>query len=324
MIALVVAIAALLYFTRDDSVEKHCRDIIKHPEKHPALYFENYNFNKNTSLLERIKIAPDFVLDDLKKQQVYGKYSTYIPTGDEKLLFEKYLNLLPKLNRDVLAAKLIGIYFINDYDGGGSTNWVMDKNNNMYVYMVINSVLLKEDISQWLTYKENCCFIPGNGKIVVNCGSKYKALLYGLLHESNHVVDLELGITPYLAEDVKYLRKLKNKNTKFTKDIWLEYNNPHKEYDFKGRSGLAYYTMRRVLFDKAYYMNLSKSPFVSLYGSQNWAEDFADMATFYYLTQILKQPYEIKIFEGDNTTTVFPMLSDKLNERLPIIQSLYK
>ena len=87
---------------------------------------------------------------------------------------------------------------------------------------------------------------------------------------------------------------------------------------------MTYYTKLRVPFNKTYYVNLSKSPFVSLYGSQNWAEDFADMATFYYLTQILKQPYEIKILEGDNATTVFPMLSDKVKDRFKTFESLYK
>ena len=323
VIVLIAAIAALLYFTRDDSIEKYCRDVIKNPSKYPALYLKNYVFDKNASIADRIKVAPDFVLENLKKNKVFGNYSVYVPSNDEKKLVEEYFDLLPKLNRDVLTAKLIGIYFINDYDGGGSTGWVMDKNNDMYVYMVINSVLLKENISHWLTYRENNCFYPAD-KIVVNCGKKYKGLLYGLLHESNHVVDLELGVTPYLSEEVRYLKKLKNKKTQFTKDIWLKYRNPCEEYDFMGRSNLTYYTKLRVPFNKTYYVNLSKSPFVSLYGSQNWAEDFADMATFYYLTQILKQPYEIKILEGDNATTVFPMLSDKVKDRFKTFESLYK
>ena len=48
------------------------------------------------------------------------------------------------------------------------------------------------------------------------------------------------------------------------------------------REGRSLRQDARPLYDA-----LVNSPFASLYGSQNWAEDTADLVTFYHLTQVL-------------------------------------
>jgi len=43
------------------------------------------------------------------------------------------------------------------------------------------------------------------------------------------------------------------------------------------------------------YKGLARSSFISLYGSKNWAEDLAEMATFQMITAKLGQPYIVTL-----------------------------
>ena len=65
------------------------------------------------------------------------------------------------------------------------------------------------------------------------------------------------------------------------------------------------------------YQALEKTPFVSLYGSQNWVEDFAEYCTWYYFTAQLHQPYRIIISRDCMTEMIYePMESALVQERI--------
>jgi len=69
---------------------------------------------------------------------------------------------------------------------------------------------------------------------------------------------------------------------------------------------------------------LLKTPFVSLYGSMSWAEDFADFTALYWLTEKLKQPYEIKYFEDGEMKMMFrPMAGREKEERKKLMERYF-
>ena len=49
------------------------------------------------------------------------------------------------------------------------------------------------------------------------------------------------------------------------------------------------------------YQGLSKTPFVSLYSCQMWAEDLAEFVAFYHLHHKLGQPYSISVLKNGKT-----------------------
>lgn len=72
------------------------------------------------------------------------------------------------------------------------------------------------------------------------------------------------------------------------------------------------------------YSNLLETPFVSLYASQNWAEDLAELETWYHYTEILGQPYEIVLYENNIIKRVYkPMENELVRERLSVLDQLY-
>jgi hypothetical protein len=100
-------------------------------------------------------------------------------------------------------------------------------------------------------------------------------------------------------------------------------------YDFPNRKNVTFYgdggPKINISDARELYERLMMTPFVSLYGSMNWAEDFAESMTFYHITQVLGQPYEIRYARNGDQARVFrPMESPRVKERFSILQKLYE
>jgi hypothetical protein len=140
-----------------------------------------------------------------------------------------------------------------------------------------------------------------------------------MLHETFHAVDLVLGGTPYLEPSVAELTGRSGAATAFTDGVWRNYGTPVSSCDFTGRDSLRFYNISGPAGLPAsqiprMYRDLMKTPFVSLYGSVNWAEDFADYQTWYYLKErtgmvpvvrIRKRNTIMMIFEPELPRTYF-------------------
>ncbi len=294
----------------------------------PIHRFENYRFNRFDSIQSRVMLPPDMVLQYLRNLDGRPDYSGYLPAGQSMHDLEKAISLLPPLNRSLLNRRLLGIYFIPGFMGSGLTEWVADKKGTVYAFMVLNPVVLKSDISELLTIKENTCFInddPGVS-IRINAGNQYSGLLYILLHETIHLVDYIKNITPNVDDSINKYQRKKIRSTPFTRDVWEAYDRPRVKYSFSGR--VSFYGINKPKLRRSeslsVYRELSDSPFVSLYGSQSWAEDLAELATFYHITEILKQPYDIQVIRGTRILqSIRPMDSPNVRRRFSLLELLY-
>jgi hypothetical protein len=64
------------------------------------------------------------------------------------------------------------------------------------------------------------------------------------------------------------------------------------------------------------YQTLETSPLFSLYSSLNWADDFAEYVTFYYMTRHLNLTYRIVVRRNDETIYMYePMRSERIIAR---------
>lgn len=298
----------------------------------PAKNLENYDFDQASSIISRLTDTPDFVLDYLKEMDNVYNYTSYYPTDEEIEIIESYIELLPQLHQKTLEEKLLGIYFINDFIGSGMADYVLDKEKNIYSILILNPETLNHDISTWMTHRENTCFINDNDqvKIQFECGSEYLGLMYILLHETTHIVDYIHEFTPYVEENIKTINKgVVKKVTPFIENIWNEYNVPVVEYDKEFHENITFYGLGggpklSISSAQDIYDQLVELPFASLYGSRNWAEDFAEMAMWYHFTEKLGQPYEIKIYINSELLKIYkPMDFKNVMNRFHILEILY-
>ncbi len=298
----------------------------------PAKKLQSYHFDPSSPLSARIKPAPDFVIAFWSQTDKATDYASYTPTDAEKGMIGGYLSKLPRHFKDVLQQRLVAVYFIENLLGSGVTDYVLDDRENVYVVMLFNPAALKTDISTWMTFRENSIFIGDDPavQIKINCGTQYSGFLYSLVHESAHAVDYAKLYTPYPEKQIKTIKQIKKTRTPFTEDVWIDMHTPRASYDFNARNSLTFYgadggPKTSIRDAPQIYKQLSETPFVSLYGSTSWAEDFADFVMFYHLTQVLKQPYEIQLTEKSGSVRVFkPMDSPLVQKRFPIVQKFYE
>ena len=298
----------------------------------PAKNFESYTFSPKTPLISRIESAPSFVLAYLRNMDNRPDYLSYTPSEEERSLIQEYILKLPPVHKNVLKKRLIAIYFVNGFLGSGMADYVISKNSDIYTILVFNPLLLSTKISKWFTYRENTCFISSSSeyKIQIDCGKEFTGLMYGLLHETSHILDYILQYTPYTEPELTKINGFKVKASAFVQGIWDGYRKPSKKYAFTNRENVTFYGLGggpkiNVTDAVMLYKQLAKTPFVSLYGSLSWAEDFAELITFYHLTEKLHQPYEIKCYEkGKLVYSYSPMNSLKVQQRLHTIKNIYR
>jgi len=267
---------------------------------------ENYKFDTNINIINRIKSEDKKVIDYLNKLDNTDKYNLYSPTQKDLKKIKITLKKMPKLLQKLFNEKLISLYFVNNFQGSGYVEYIFSNTGEIYFILILNSATLKQSISELLTARDNTTFLNNNSNIKLNIKlstakkNNESALLYILLHEGAHIIDYTYQLTPFVEPDLKQFAKTKIEENEFAKNVWLDYKTPIEKYNFAGRDKLSFYYLSGApkldikSADNIYEM-LANTPFVSLYASLNWAEDFAELFAVYYLTDVLKMKYKIEI-----------------------------
>ncbi|MCX7677720.1 MAG: hypothetical protein N2316_00735 [Spirochaetes bacterium] len=291
----------------------------------------SYEFDPTTTLEARIKTIPQFLLNEVKKVDGRDDYRSYVLSRSEKKQLAKYLSLLPPRYREVLTKRLIGIFAISPFMGAGLADWVLDENNRIYAILILNPEVMKKTISEWLSYREASCFIRDDPKIeiCVDAGNRYTALLYFLLHEVAHIVDYVEHHTPYVEIPLKAISKYPIYTRTFVREWWQDYSQPVTAADFPMRTSITFYGLSngpKIPISKAkeLYDAFSKSPFVTLYASQNWAEDFAETTFVYHIAKKLHQPYRIIVMRDGKASAIYkPNMNALLQKKFAYFRSFY-
>ncbi len=314
---IVIAIGAVCLCGCDDGVRRESSRVL-----------ESYGFNPGTLLAARVAAPPPFLLEYLKKLDNAPEYEPYLPGPGEMASIRQAMSDLPPRHRKLMKGRLIGIYFIKNFKGSGLTEWVVDRDDRVYAVMVFNPSVLGKGISALLTEKERTCFRPDDPsyEITIDCGSKYSGFLYILLHEATHLVDYIEPVTPYTDRQYKRHFRITTAGNDFTRNVWNDYDVPKRRYLFTGK--VAFYGLSAPQLNlssaAAVYAELSGSPFVSLYGSLSWAEDLSELAAFYHLSRVLKQPYTIAVARGGKKIlSIYPLNAPEVKKRLPLLKIFY-
>ncbi len=299
--------------------------VLKYPSKH----FRNYSFNDRSSLISRVKKAPPMVIAFMK--DLDGRdYTAYVPDKEDMKVIARSLKELPPLTKRVMKKSLIGIYFINNLWGSGFADWVINREKKIYTYLIFNPTVLKKGLSKMITDKEETCFIRNDRRfrVELDCGRGSSGFFYILLHESGHVVDYIVGISPSVEPDMVKIKGKNHGSGLFTEGIWKDYKKAAGNYRFMKR--VTFYGFSKgpkINISEAadIYRELSGSPFVSLYSTLNWAEDVVELMTFYHITEKMKRPFVINVYKDNKPVyRLEPMKNPLVRKRLSGLKIFYR
>jgi hypothetical protein len=301
--------------------------------------FERLQRNLSEPIITRVQEMPSDMLKALKDYDLSigmgnsSKYVARMATAEELALINSYFNLLPNSYQTILKRKLLAVYLIDGFSGAGLTDWVVDRDGNTYYYLAFNSSLLHETIDDWLTYKENSFFDNSalSPVVRVHTKTKFKAMMYGLLHEGAHIVDYELAITPYLDPLHRHLKGRTQESSAFTNGVWVRRTQPETRYDFKHRVDLNLYgsVKARGLIPRSelvgMFSQLTKTPFVNFYSGTSWNEDLADYFTYQYIEKKLGGTVSVELIQQDSTIERYePLRTNVAQERERFVRDFYE
>jgi hypothetical protein len=263
---------------------------------------ESYRYDPAIPLLARVTEVPPHLLEALKKLDEREDYRPYLPTLEDTKKIAAALHAIPDIQRAVLERRLVGIYFVENFSAGGYSDYLFDKDGNLFTILVLNPAILRTGISKWIRDKELSAFRNDRSDIdlIVECNEgDMTALVYIMLHEMAHIIDYVSGCTPYVEKDLAGRGKALDA-APFTAAAWLDYDRPRTDFDFQLRSKMGFYgaakdggISRSEL--PALYRSLAATPFTNLYASQNWAEDFAETAAFSSLARLIGSACTIRV-----------------------------
>lgn len=278
-------------------------------------------------LSERVTATPPDVLKMFADEGFAGA-KEHVLTPQERLQLSAALDALPPLHRKILRDRLASLSFIDGMPNTALTSAVGPDNSpqGRSFHITVRAGIFRETASEWATKKERTCFdLSGSPLSVSIDAGPMDSLAYVMLHESTHIVDAALRITPDPLPEGRGPDEVPP--TEFTRGIWSRLTLPSPRYRDSLLQGTVFHADGKVLpiaKAKALYASLQKTPFASLYASHAWTDDLAEYLAIYHWTQVLKQPYRIII--RDEAGVVFeyePMKSDLVRGRFDQMASFY-
>ncbi|MBD3583565.1 hypothetical protein HC229_13695 [Flavobacterium sp. D33] len=248
----------------------------------------------------------------------------HVLTPSEKVKVDNAFAMLPLLHQKILKRHLHSISFMDNMPNTALTSPVETTGAVKKFNITFRAEILDETISEWATWKEKTCYDFAANKeyqLLIDAGT-LDAILYVLLHEATHVVDVVRDLTPH-PDDADALVA----PTAFTSNVWEKMNVPVPGFikpllektRFRGGQLIDIARAPEV------YATLEQTPFVSLYGTASWSEDLAELVTIYHLTAKLGQPFRILMLKNGVELYRFePMKNQLVKRRVDQLDSFYK
>lgn len=265
-------------------------------------------------LSERTQTAPENIFKKFRDAGM--KPVNHELTKTEKEKISKAISILPPLHQKVLKDHLHSISFMDNMPNTALTSLIVNPGPAKTFNITFRAEILNETISKWATWKENTCYSKAennNYQVVIEAG-EMDAIVYVLLHEATHVVDMVLNTTLPM-DDTKQVWPAQ---TPFAVGIWHKPTEPLGDATNSLLETTRFRSGEVLPISSAsdVYKALQETPFCSLYSMASWSEDLAEMLTIYHLTQKMNQPFKIVIKQdGMDIFTYEPFTNPKVVKR---------
>jgi hypothetical protein len=274
-----------------------------------------------TLLMKSVAPAPESIFERFREAGMDP--ANHPLTEVERAKIEAAFSVLPPLHQKILSTHIHSISFMDNMPNTALTSPVVSQDSVERFNITFRAGILHETISEWATKKETTLFSKTENdeySITIEAG-KLDAFVYVLLHESTHVADAVLKMTPPLEHATDSVAP-----TVITQGIWHKMNVPLDRYIdslvektiFRGGGRIPITAAPEI------YRALSRMPFVSLYATASWSEDIAELETIYHLTRKMKQPFYVIVQKGNYELGRFePMKSKRVQKRLHQLKIFY-
>lgn len=286
----------------------------------------DYTFDTSTALSSRVQPTAATVLQLFRDAGMSPSHHRL--TEDEQKKVAAAFRTLPPLHQRTLKSHLRSISFLDNMPNTALTSMVNPGEAHKLFDITFRAEILNQDVSQWLTWKEMTCFDTTGSTFRVSIQAGHlPAFYYVLLHESTHVVDGSLGLSPNDAPDMG--QPLPDSlATDFTANIWAGHTIVSSTYKDslldrlvfrRGGKPLPIAQARRI------YLGLKQTPFVSLYGRSSWQEDLTEYVAVFHFTQKLGQPFTISVRKSNQKVFSYkPMQSALIRKRFNYMSRFYQ
>lgn len=288
---------------------------------------------------ERVAIAPENVIDYLRKDNSYNGYSE-IPTSreiDDKQM-KVVINAVSSLPSEVkrfISEHVVGIFLVKDLGSTAYTEILKNdddsKGYKSYIALDVNAI--NRTANEWATWKENSVF-AADSNITIDLkiatdeeNNELVTITYVLVHEVGHIVGVAnkshpnwfVGGDPSLFEFSAYSWLYDDKKVSSIYDKAFPLREKVKFYQFTA-SELKSDSIPEV------YRQLKETSFCSLYGAINMYDDFAECFAQYVHVELMKRPYVLTIQAKEHTVLVInePIRSQELYPKKMFIQKLFQ
>ena len=147
------------------------------------------------------------------------------------------------------------------------------------------------------------------------------AVTYVLLHETTHMVDMFLGLTPqgYYKDSIP-----NDAHTPVTRGLWASISKldaPYHDPIFQRVNFAPNAKTIPVAEAQSLYEALGRTPLVSIYASRGYLEDLPEFVAWRQMTRKLDQPYRIEIRDGGQVVfSCEPMKNPLVQNRLGLLE----
>ena len=294
--------------------------LIRAPDPAPTPSTETpprFGLDPRSSLESRVRATPASVLEMFAEPGVPAPVPHTL-TDAERRQLAAALDALPPLHRRVLRERLRSLSFLDGMPNTALTSTVNPGDEYPLFDITLRASVFGQTTSEWLTEKERSCFDAAGSALQVSIeAGATPAIVYALIHEATHVVDMSVHITP--PPPPKGEPPASGDSKPFTRGVWADRATPAARYRDPRLESVRFRDGGKVLpigDAIGIYEALGRTPFASLYGSRGWADDLAEYVALYELTRELEQPYRIVIRSGAATVFAYePMKSDRVLER---------
>ncbi|MBI3564210.1 MAG: hypothetical protein HY079_03325 [Elusimicrobia bacterium] len=114
----------------------------------------SFAFDPGAPLEDRVAPIPAWLLDAWREADGHPGYADYSPTKSERAVLKAALDGLPPAMRAVLRERQMALYFIENLQGNGITDWALDASSRTFVYTILNPSAFKKTASEVLTERE--------------------------------------------------------------------------------------------------------------------------------------------------------------------------
>ena len=160
---------------RDDAVRRHGLD--------PASPLES-----------RVKDVPAAVLKMFEEAGEAAPTAHALTTAERRKLAAGFAALAP-LHRRILGERLRSVSFLDGMPNTALSSTVNPDEPYMLFHITIRAGFLRENVSEWMTWKERTCFEVASSPLCVSVeAGELDAIIYVILHEATHIVDSCLQI----------------------------------------------------------------------------------------------------------------------------------